>query len=266
MVMVGKEIGKPLSILQPVYRSMAWRVVDLGSMSPALSAAVDEAILTFRSKGLVENTLSFYVRDRPTVSLGYFEKASECIDLKLCHELGVDVVRRLSGGSAIYTDAGQIIYTVTIEAGLVPENPKESYPLICGGVVNALRDLGIDAQHKPLNDVVVNGRKISGSAQTRRAGVVLQHGTVIVDSDLETMMRVVCQRPEKPRKKDDMTSVSQELGGKIEMNEVRTALVAGFEKAFQVKGVIGALTAGEAELARKLSEEKYGKEVFTFRC
>ncbi|MGD0817292.1 MAG: biotin/lipoate A/B protein ligase family protein [Methanomassiliicoccales archaeon] len=244
---------------------MAWRVVDLGSMSPALTAAVDEAILTFRSKGSVGNTLSFYSRDRPTISLGYFEKASECIDLELCHDLGIDVVRRLSGGSAIFTDPGQIIYTVTVEAGVVPENPRESYPLICSGVVNALKSLGIEAEHKPLNDVVVNGRKISGSAQTRKAGVVLQHGTVVIDSDLETMMRVIRQRPGKPRNRDGMTSVSLELGRPVNMFEVKTALIAGFERTFGVRIENGTLSAEEHALARKLSEEKYGKEVFTFQ-
>ena len=179
---------------------MAWRVVDLGRKDPALTAAMDEAILTFRSSGKVGNTISFYSRDRPTVSLGYFEKASECIDVELCRKLGIEVVRRLSGGSAIFTDPGQIIYTVTVSSDLVPESPKESYPLICGGVVNALRSLGIAAEHRPLNDVVVNGRKISGSAQTRKAGVVLQHGTIIVDSDIDLMMRVIRQRPGKARR------------------------------------------------------------------
>jgi lipoate-protein ligase A len=244
---------------------MAWRVVDLGSMDPALTAAMDEAILTFRSNGRVGNTVSFYSRDRPTVSLGYFEKASECIDVELCRELGIEVVRRLSGGSAIFTDPGQIIYTVTVRADLVPESPKESYPLICGGVVNALRSLGIAAEHRPLNDVVVNGRKISGSAQTRKAGVVLQHGTVIVDSDLDLMMRVIRQRPGKPRSRDDMTSVSLELGRKVGMEEVKDALVTGFEKAFDVTAERAAPEPGELALAKRLSVEKYGKEVFTFQ-
>jgi lipoate-protein ligase A len=234
-------------------------------MSPALTAATDEAILTFRSGGHVGNTLSFYSRDRPTVSLGYFEKAAECIDLDLCRELGIEVVRRLSGGSAIFTDPGQIIYTATVGADLIPENPKESYPLICGGVVNALQSLGIEAEHKPLNDVVVKGRKISGSAQTRKAGVVLQHGTVIVDSDLDLMMRVIRQRPGKPRSVDGMTSVTKELGRKVDIGEVKVALVTGFEKAFGAKIAPGALSCDERELAKRLSEEKYGKEVFTFQ-
>ena len=244
---------------------MDWRVVDLGTMDPALTAATDEAVLTFRSEGYAQNTLSFYSRDRPTVSLGYFEKAAECIDLDLCRELDIKVVRRLSGGSAVFTDPGQIIYTVAIEAELVPENPKDSYPLICSGVVNALRGLGIEAEHKPLNDVLVNGRKISGSAQTRKRGVVLQHGTVIVDSDLRLMMRVIRQRPGKPRSVEGMTSIARESGREVEKDEVKTALVTGFEKAFGISIHKGALSDDERELAKRLSKEKYGKGVFTFQ-
>jgi lipoate---protein ligase len=244
---------------------MAWRVVDLGSMDPAFTAAVDEAILTFRATGVVGNTLSFYARDRPTISLGYFEKATECIDLDLCRQQGIEVVRRISGGSAIYTDPGQIIYTLTLGDELVPENPKESYPLICAGVVNALRSLGIAAEHKPLNDVVVKGKKISGSAQTRRGGVVLQHGTVIVNSDLDTMMRVIRQRPGKLRSRKEMTSVTLELGRAVGLDEVKNALVKGFELAFDIRTERAELTVEELELAKKLSLEKYGKEVFTFQ-
>jgi lipoate---protein ligase len=244
---------------------MAWRVIDLGSMDPALSAALDEAILTSRGDGTAGDTLSFYSRDRPTVSLGYFEKTEECIDLELCRELGIDVVRRISGGSAIYTDPGQIIYTVVLSADRVPENPKESYPLICAGVVNGLRRLGIDAVHRPLNDVVVNGRKVSGSAQTRRSGAVLQHGTVLVDTDLELMMRVIRPRPGKPRSADDMTTVARELGRKVGMQEVKDALVSGFGTAFGVTAGKGSLTSKELALARDLFAEKYGKGVYTFQ-
>ena len=85
---------------------MAWRLIDLGTMDPALTAAADEAILTCHQR-TEENTLAFYSRDRPTVSLGYFESAEESIDLDLCREKDIGIVRRLSGGSAVFTDPGQ---------------------------------------------------------------------------------------------------------------------------------------------------------------
>lgn len=244
---------------------MTWRVIDLGTTEPAITAAADEAILTCRPKGTDENTLMFYSRDRPTVSLGYFGKAEESIDLDLCREKGIAVVRRLSGGSAIYTDQGQVVYSVTVEAGCVPENPKDSYPLICGGVAKALRSLGIAAEHKPLNDVVVKGRKISGSAQTRKGGVVLQHGTVIVDSDLDMMMRVIRQRPGKPRERDGMTSVSLELGRKVGNDEVKDALITGFGAAFGATMRRAEMTEEEKRLVTELSEGKYQKGVFTYQ-
>jgi lipoate-protein ligase A len=94
---------------------------------------------------------------------------------------------------------------------------------------------------------------------------VLQHGTVIVDSDLDMMMRVIRQRPGKPRDKDGMTSVSLELGRSVGMDEVKEALTAGFEAAFGVTIRKEEMTVEEKHLARKLAEEKYRKEVFTFQ-
>jgi lipoate-protein ligase A len=94
---------------------------------------------------------------------------------------------------------------------------------------------------------------------------VLQHGTVIVDSDLGLMMRVIRQRPGKPRSVDGMTSIARESARKVDKDEVKAALVAGFEKAFGVMIQKGALSDDERELAKRLSEEKYGKEVFTFQ-
>jgi len=121
------------------------------------------------------------------------------------------------------------------------------------------------AEHKPLNDVMVHGRKISGSAQTRKAGFVLQHGTVIVDSDLDLMMRVIRQRPGKPRDQDGMTSVSLELGRNAGLDEVKHSLAAGFGTAFGATMRRDEMTAEEKLLMIKLSEEKYRKGVFTFQ-
>jgi lipoate-protein ligase A len=151
------------------------RVIDTDAAEPSYTAACDEAILLARSRELVPDTLHLYRRSRPVISLGYFQNAESCVYISLAKENGVAMLRRLSGGSAIYTDPGQIIYSITLSADDVPEAPMGSYPILCQGIVLALERLGIPAVWKPLNDVVVEGRKISGSAQTRQHGAVLQH-------------------------------------------------------------------------------------------
>jgi lipoate-protein ligase A len=107
-------------------------------------------------------------------------------------ELGVDCIKRWTGGGAVYHDfEGEITYSVIAPAKLFPKNIIESYGLICRWLVKGLTSLGIEAEFKPVNDILVKGKKISGSAQTRRGGILLQHGTLLYGLDLKTMFSVL---------------------------------------------------------------------------
>ncbi|HNU35654.1 MAG TPA: biotin/lipoate A/B protein ligase family protein, partial [Methanomassiliicoccales archaeon] len=172
------------------------RLIDSGLCHPLYSVALEEAILESCSQGLMPPTLHLYVRDRPTVSLGYFEKVETAIDPQVVLDEQVFLVRRISGGSTIYTDEGQLIFSLTVDQRAIPR-PEDAYALTCGVIVKALRSLGVDAEHKLPNDIVVKGRKISGSAQTRKKGMLMVHGTLLVDTDLDRMMRVLRPRHDK---------------------------------------------------------------------
>jgi lipoate-protein ligase A len=176
------------------------------------------------------------------------------VDLAAAHRLGVDVVRRMSGGSAIYTDPEQLIYSVVVGRDAVPESPLETFRLLCQGVIDALHRLGVEASFKPVNDVLVNGRKISGSAQIRRHGVVLQHGTLLVRNDYERMFAVL--RASK-RARDDMTSLAEVLTVAPSMDAVKGAVVEGFSHALGISIVSGQLTELERRTADELSV-RYG--------
>lgn len=229
------------------------RVVETDLAHPAYTIACDEALLLARAKDLAPDTLHLYRRSRPTVSLGYFQRAEGCVDLRLADEMGISIVRRLSGGSAIYTDPGQMIYCVVLSGDLLPEAPLESYPIICEGVVKALSSFGLMAEWKPLNDVLVNGRKISGSAQARKRGVVVQHGTVLVDTDLDLMLRLLLpQEGKRWRGRSELTTLRDELGKAPSMRSVRSALIAGFSNALGRKMVRGTFTSEEHESIRGL--------------
>jgi lipoate-protein ligase A len=205
------------------------RVVETDLAQPAYTVACDEALLVARAEGSIPDTLHIYRRSRPTISLGYFQSLEDCIDVELAGELGIEVIRRVSGGSAIYTDPGQLIYCLAISADEIPESPRESYPLLCRGVVEALAILGLQAEYRPLNDVEVGGRKISGSAQTRKRGVVLQHGTLLVDTDIDLMVRLLkAQRDKRWRARSEITTLKEELGTVPKMKEVRSAMIEGF--------------------------------------
>jgi lipoate-protein ligase A len=212
-----------------------------------------------RHKNLVPNTLHLYRRDRPTISVGYFEKIEESVNLELAKRIGACIVRRVTGGSAIYTDPDQIIYSVIVNNEVVPENPNDTYKLICGAVIRALGLLGVAADFKPINDIVVGGKKISGSAQVRKWNIVLQHGTLIIDADFDLMFRIL-KTKKKIRTPEEMTSLAIELGRKPAVDEVKKALIRAFAEEFKVELVKGVLTHFEEKLIRQLIEEKYGKD------
>lgn len=240
---------------------MKWRLVDSDMLAPAFSAACDEAILVARNEEKVPNTLHLYRRNAPTISMGHFERVKEVVDLEAASRHGVQIVRRMSGGSAIYTDQGQIIYSLFIDRGSAPGDPVRSFEMVCRGIVLALEGLGLDPEFKPVNDVQIGGKKISGSAQLRRWGVLAQHGSLLVDTDLDIMCEVLKAR-KRPR--GDMTSLREELGYVPDMEVVKTAIVRGFSSAFGVEFERGDLTEEERDLADKLEKEKYSSPEHTY--
>jgi lipoate-protein ligase A len=225
------------------------RVVETDLAQPAYTVACDQALLAARAEGSAPDTLHLYRRSRPAISLGHFQVLEDCVDVELAGESGIEVIRRLSGGSAIYTDPGQLIYCLAVSADQVPESPLESYPVLCRGLVEALAILGVHAAYRPLNDVEVDGRKISGSAQTRKRGVVLQHGTILVDTDVDIMVRVLkAQRDKRWRARSELTTLKEELGTAPRMKEVRSAVIEGYSKSLGRKMVHAPFSRREQEL------------------
>jgi lipoate-protein ligase A len=236
------------------------RLIDSGLCHPLYTVALEEAILESCAKGLMPPTLHLYVRDRPTVSLGYFEKVEAAVDPEALLREGVFLVRRMSGGSTIFTDQGQLIFSLTVDQGALPK-PEEAYALTCAVLVETLKTLGVMAEHKSPNDVVVEGKKISGSAQTRKRGMLMVHGTVLVDTDLDRMVRVLRPRHDKhSRTRSQMTCLSEELGRPVDMGEVKTALVKAFSDALEQRAVPIPVNEREKGRVTALIDEKYGKE------
>lgn len=243
-----------------------WRLVDSGLVSPPESAALDEAILEAHISGKVPNTLHFYIRNRPTISLGYFQKVSESVDIKECGRRKVAIIRRKSGGSSIYTDSGQIIYGLVVHDGDLPEDRGESFRIICTAISEALGTFGLEALYRPMNDVEVGGKKVSGNAQLRRKGSVLQHGTVVVDTDIGNMDCVLkTSSATGVRPSGRVTTLATLLGEPPDMALVKGALVSSFESAFDVKFKPGRLTDVERALVRKLVRERYGNSDWTMK-
>jgi lipoate-protein ligase A len=170
---------------------MEWRVLDLntygGHMNMALDDAVSEAVAAEESPP----TIRFYSWNPSTVSFGYHQKINEALDIQKCHELGVEYVRRRSGGGAVFHDKEEITYSVTAPEYLFPNDLIESYKIICGWLIEGLHAIGLDGKIASNNDITVFDRKISGNAQHRGDGVLLQHGTILYNTSFDTMFSVL---------------------------------------------------------------------------
>jgi len=256
---------------------VVWRLLKCETYNAFMNMAIDEAILKARIENLARNTLRFYCWKPSAVSIGRFQKIENEVQLSNCRKHGVDVVRRISGGGTVYHDAqDETTYSViSHRKDLKAPDITAIYAKIYGGLAEATKILGLRADFSEGNvkacpNLMVNGRKISGSAQSHKKGVVLQHGTLLIDVNLEKMftflrvpwartcMEVISVADHK------ITSIKKELGRDVSIEEVNKALVEGFQKALNVKIVEGKLTSYERELAEKLCKEKYDTDGWNF--
>lgn len=242
--------------------SEKWRYLITKNYSAAKNMAIDIAVLVANSEGKVPPTVRFYTWSPPAISIGYFQSLSEEINLKKCKDLGVDYVRRITGGGAVFHD-DELTYSIVIPENhpQIPKNIMESYSRICGAVMKGLKNQGIESNYMPINDIVSGGRKISGNAQTRKLKTVLQHGTVLLDVDVKKMFSLLIVPNEKIRDKmisdvkQRVTSVKHILGNYVSFNDSVNAIKKGFEEEFNIRLILGSLTDYELVLASKFEKE-----------
>lgn len=242
-----------------------WRLLDLSDADPYLNMAIEEALMHSVGAGDAPPTLRLW-QNQNAVIIGYFQDAEVEADLEACRELGTAVVRRVSGGGAVYHDPGNLNYALVLPLGhpQVPDDIMASYRLYCGAVIEALAGLGLSAEFAPINDIVVGGRKVSGTAQARRWGALLHHGTLLLHLDIPTMGRVLKVTREHLEKKGvksvtERVATLEQLGRPTSVAEAKAALAAGLERSLGVRFQPGSLTPAERELVRRLHKEKYGR-------
>jgi lipoate-protein ligase A len=245
------------------------RFLNLVTNDAFTNMAIDESIMLALKEGDVPPTFRLYRWKPSAVSIGTFQGMTEEIDLDFCRTREIDYIRRITGGGAVYHDyEGEITYSIILPKGhrLVPDDILESYGVLCGGVVMALEHLGVAAEFKPINDVIAGGKKVSGNAQTRRHSCVLQHGTTLLDLDVETMFSVLKVPQEKISDKmitdvkKRVTSVRDLLDRSVSFDELREALEVGFAKALEIELVHGELTEDETQTVERISYEKYSQD------
>ena len=264
-----------------------WRLLQHPEATGAMNMAIDEAIGRAVAAGLVPPTLRLYAWEPPCVSLGRNQPLA-AIDAARCAELGYDIVRRPTGGRAIlHTD--ELTYSVVAR----PEHPLmagmvlDSYLRLSHGLVAGLRLLGIPAEEAPgtnragpdvsaacfevpsAYEIVTDGRKILGSAQTRRSDFVLQHGSLPLFGDLTRVVECLAFDDESERTAlcrslaAHAGTVETVTGRRINLAQAAEALIAGFTAALHITFLPGELTFDERSWADELMEDRYRQSVWT---
>jgi len=249
-----------------------WRLLQTGFSNAFSNMAVDRAVLVLNSQNKVPPTVRFYGWVPPAISIGYFQSLTDEVDIGACERFGVDYVRRITGGGAVFHE-NELTYSIVIPESHpeIPKNILKSYGRICGAIMKGLRQLDIESEYAPINDIITNGQKISGNAQTRKLETVLQHGTVIIDVDVDKMFSLLRVPNEKIKDKliadvkQRVTSIKHLLGKEIRFKEVAEAMKMGFEEEFHVELIEGKLSKEEVALAKKFEKECFTTKEWNHR-
>ena len=245
-----------------------WRLVDLEYREdPFRNLAVEEAIPRAVGEGEAPETVRFW-HNSNTIVLGCFQSAELEVNFEACKETATQVVRRFTGGGAVYHDNGNLNYAISLRRGhpLVPEDDLQSvFRRLSEGAVQGLRTLGVRAEFQPINDIQVDGRKVSGAAGSIRWGAIFHHGCILVASDLAILGKVLNVPKAKLADKHvasvqrRVTTIQNELGREVTTREVRDFLINGIETCYGVRLEEGELTRREVDLAEELCRSKYSR-------
>ena len=236
-----------------------WRLLDTGHMTAAENMALDDALLELKGERKSPDTVRFLQFSPPTVLVGYHQAVSEEIRESFCSENNIDINRRITGGGAIFFDENQIGWEVICDKDFFDmEIPNQRlFNTLCEPVVNALGQMGLDASFRPRNDIEINGRKISGTGGTESDRAFFFQGTMLVDFDVDTMLKSLKIPVEKLKAKEidsvkeRVTCLNWELGYTPSSEEIKNTIVKGFEDCLDIKLVPSGLTPEEDRLFKE---------------
>ena len=244
------------------WRDHEWRLIHAAPQAPLLHMALDEALLAEVAEGRRPPTLRLWEWAAPAVVIGRFQSLRNEVDGEAARRHGIEVVRRISGGGAMFIEPGNTItYSIYAPLSMVEGlSFQESYALMDSWVLEALRELGIEAWYQPLNDIASAAGKIGGAAQTRRGGALLHHVTMAYDIDAAKMLDVLRIGREKLSDKGTASAAKRVDPLRSQTGLPRAAVVERMLATFRrLHGLADdLLRADELDRAEALVQAKFG--------
>ena len=276
VAMVGfDERAVAVAVRRALGRSTTWEdhtfeVIRPGPLPPALHAALDQVLTEELEAGRRGPTLRFWEWQEPAVVIGSFQSLRNEVDLDAAQRYGITVVRRISGGGAMFMEAGNCItFSLVVPGSLVDGMSfEESYAFLNQWVLGALADVGVTATLSGLNDISSPGGKLAGSAQKRLAGgTVLHHVTMSYDIDAAKMLEVLRIGREKVSDKGTRSAAKRVDPVRSQTQLPREAVIDAFEAYFRTHypSVTGQLRPEELERAEQLRVTKFSDPSWTAR-
>ncbi|MGX0828471.1 lipoyl(octanoyl) transferase [Staphylococcus capitis] len=271
-----------------------WNFINTGSQDPYYNMAMDEALLNFVSRGEIDPVIRFYTWNPATLSIGYFQRLQKEIDIEKVNEKGFGLVRRQTGGRGVLHDK-ELTYSVIVPESHpnMPSTITEAYRVISQGLLEGFKNLGFETYFavprskeereklkQPRSSVcfdapswyelVVEGRKIAGSAQTRQKGVILQHGSILQDIDIDELFDMFIFKNDRLKAKmkeafvEKAVAINDISDTHITVSEMEKAFEEGFKTGLNIE--FKPLELSEQQLAEvKELEEKYRSDDWMFR-
>ena len=269
----------PESVAVAVRRSLAratswkdydWQLIHGDAYEPVLQMALDQVLAEEVGAGRRKPTLRIWEWNEPGVVIGSFQSVKNEVDMENAKKYGFQVTRRISGGGAMFMEAGSVItYSIYAPSDLVHGMTfADSYAFLDEWVIIALKSLGIDASYQPLNDITSPTGKIGGAAQKRLGtGAVLHHVTMSYDMDRDRMVEVLRIGREKMSDKGTKSANKRVDPLRSQTGLSRAEIIERMESTFT--GLYGStpneVTPEELAKARQLVEEKFGSEDWLYR-
>lgn len=236
------------------------RVIDTGSLSAAENMALDETLLELRDENKIPDTVRFLSFEPHSVLSGHFQTIENEIRTGYCAQHGIEINRRITGGGALYwgtKDIGWEIFANRERFCAQISKVEDYYRLFCNAFARGLGGFGLDASFRPRNDIEIEGRKISGTGGTSIKSAFMFQGTLLVDINIDIMLRALRIPLEKLKYKEvkslkeRITWLSRELGYCPSRESIIKNILRGFSESFSTDFYFDALTAQEKKLFKK---------------
>jgi lipoate-protein ligase A len=243
-----------------------WQLIYTVPQQPLEHMALDQVLLDEVATGRRPPTLRVWEWAAPAVVVGIFQSLKNEVDAEAAREHGIEVVRRISGGGAMFIEPGNTItYSIYAPQSLIAGMSfREAYAYMDASVLEALNDLGIQATYQPLNDITSPGGKIGGAAQAYRGGAVLHHVTMAYDIDAGKMLQILRIGREKLSDKGTTSAAKRVDPLRSQTGLSRELIIQSMIETFRRRHGLraGALLPSEVAASEQLIQEKFGTEAW----